>query len=591
MVAKRAAEARATHAEALSSDLTQAAREKVMGDDARAQAALPRRHRRRRPRHRHLATSPTSSTTRSPRPPRCTSTAPAAPAAPAVPGTAISLIHARELGNFYYLKLQYDTIVFRERFLPPADQLAAQRMEVKLDGISKRFPELVSPEWVLLARNLMADPRGERVIGLLLERAMKQPPPQPQLEDGERPPVEAAAEGEAPRADLSPRTYESREGEERRDARPEYRERRDREDRFGRRDRDDRRDRRDRRPDREDRFGRRRDEERLRGDEERPRRDDDRPRSDDARRADERPRDEERAPRTDERPRGDELPRSEEERARRADERPRRDDDRTGPAGTTIAGPAAMMTAGPAGTTNAGPAATRSAARVATTTAGPAATTSVPAANLRPRARKPASPAPPKPPRPRRWPRPLVTWSRAQARPARRSRTAQARDIPPSRRGRLGDRGRFVQWPHIEPGVRAAAADAAEVDGSSELAPVPADLVATPGETGDHVGAARALRSTRPASGASGGASGGGVAASAARRPGRTSRSGAASPEDEGDDEAGEAEAPAGEAVPEASSGEPSLGPGGRKRRRKRRGRLGPREPASSPPPRSWSRR
>nr|WP_276603303.1 DEAD/DEAH box helicase [Nannocystis pusilla] len=248
-------------------------------------------------------------------------------------GTAISLIHARELGNFYYLKLQYDTIVFRERFLPPADQLAAQRMEVKLDGISKRFPELVSPEWVLLARNLMADPRGERVIGLLLERAMKQPPPQVQAEDGERPAAEAApVDGEAPRADLSPRTYESREGDERQAGRPEYRERRDRDDRFGRRrDRDDRRDRRDRRPERDERFGRRRDEERLRSDEERPRLDEQQqqPRGDDERRADERPRDEERPRRDDERPRrDDERPRRDDERPRRADdERPRRADD------------------------------------------------------------------------------------------------------------------------------------------------------------------------------------------------------------------------------------------------------------------------
>ncbi|MDC0667512.1 DEAD/DEAH box helicase [Nannocystis radixulma] len=499
-------------------------------------------------------------------------------------GTAISLIHARELGNFYYLKLQYDTIVFRERFLPPADQLAAQRMEVKLDGISKRFPELVSPEWVLLARNLMADPRGERVIGLLLERAMKQPPPQPQLEDGERPPVEAAAEGEAPRADLSPRTYESREGEERRDARPEYRERRDREDRFGRRDRDDRRDRRDRRPDREDRFGRRRDEERLRGDEERPRRDDDRPRSDDARRADERPRDEERAPRTDERPRGDELPRSEEERARRADERPRRDDDRR-PRRDDDRRPRRDDDRRPRRDDE------RRSRRDEERRSRRDDDRRPRRDDERPRREFEA-------PRPQAGePRPAEAAASAPvAAPAgdlvqstgetgAPIRTAQARDIPPSRRGRLGDRGRFVQWPHIEPGVRAAAADAAEVDGSSELAPVPADLVATPGETVDHVGAASSLafdeaserrkrrRKRRRRRGERG------------EETGPNLEAGAALPEDEGDDEAVEAEAPAGEAVPEASSGEPSLGPGGRKRRRKRRGRLGLESPRPSPAP------
>jgi superfamily II DNA/RNA helicase len=81
-------------------------------------------------------------------------------------GIALSLINPREIGNFYYLKLQYSSIVFSERHLPPAEQLAAERTEYKLDGISKRFPELVSPEWVLLARSLMTDPRGERVIAL-----------------------------------------------------------------------------------------------------------------------------------------------------------------------------------------------------------------------------------------------------------------------------------------------------------------------------------------------------------------------------------------------------------------------------------------
>jgi superfamily II DNA/RNA helicase len=91
-------------------------------------------------------------------------------------GIAISLINPREIGNFYYLKLQYASITFSERTLPPAEQLAAERTEFKLDGISKRFPELVSPEWVLLARSLMGDPRGERVIALLLERAMRQAP-------------------------------------------------------------------------------------------------------------------------------------------------------------------------------------------------------------------------------------------------------------------------------------------------------------------------------------------------------------------------------------------------------------------------------
>jgi len=166
-------------------------------------------------------------------------------------------------------------------------------------------------------------------------------------------------------------------------------------------------------------------------------------------------------------------------------------------------------------------------------------------------------------------------------------RHSEVRYIPIDRRGRLGDRGRFVQWPHIEPGVSAAAAQAAvEVDATSEPAPVPTDMVATPGDATDHVGAATTTQSFDEAS---------------ERRKRRRKRrrrrgergdetapnveAGGVLPDDEGDDEAGEAEVSAGEAVSEASSGEPSLAPGGRKRRRKRRGRLdgGPR-PAAPPP-------
>ncbi|WP_143140103.1 DEAD/DEAH box helicase [Nannocystis exedens] len=476
-------------------------------------------------------------------------------------GTAISLIHARELGNFYYLKLQYDTIVFRERFLPPADQLAAQRMEVKLDGISKRFPELVSPEWVLLARNLMADPRGERVIGLLLERAMKQPPPQPQAEDGERPAAEAAGgEGEAPRADLSPRTYEPRDGEERPGGRPEYRERRDRDDRFGRRrDRDDRRDRRERRPERDERFGRRRDEERLRSDDERPRLDEQQPRGDEERRADERPRDDDRPRRDDDRPRrDDDRPRRDDDRRPRRDDdrRPRRDDDRRSRRDDDRR-PRRDDERRPR----------RDDERLRRDAEAPRARV----AEAQPAEAAPAVPA--------------LAPVAAPAVDLVQSTGETPRWIPFGLRGRRGDRGRFVQWPHIQPGVRAAApAGAVELDASSQPAPVPADMVATPGATGDLIGTATPGQSFDEAS-----------ERRKRRRKRRRRRGGAgdeAAPvveaggvEDEGDDESGEAEAPAGEAVPEVRNGEPGLAPGGRKRRRKRRGRPGLEGPRPAAPP------
>jgi len=160
-------------------------------------------------------------------------------------GVAISLINPREIGNFYYLKLQYSSIHFAERSLPPAEQLTAERTEFKLDGISKRFPELVSPEWVLLARSLMADPRGERVIALLLERAMRQAPrPEPLLDLGEGDETGASPAAEIPSGNpevLERETRDLREGREPREPREprEYRDRGDRGDRprFGDRDR------------------------------------------------------------------------------------------------------------------------------------------------------------------------------------------------------------------------------------------------------------------------------------------------------------------------------------------------------------------
>ncbi|MCA9712154.1 MAG: DEAD/DEAH box helicase, partial [Myxococcales bacterium] len=85
------------------------------------------------------------------------------------PGVAISLIAPQELGNHYYLKLQYPSIEFEERSLPPAEEMARQRLENKLDQVSRLFPELVAPEWTLLARNLMSDPRGEQVVAYLLK--------------------------------------------------------------------------------------------------------------------------------------------------------------------------------------------------------------------------------------------------------------------------------------------------------------------------------------------------------------------------------------------------------------------------------------
>lgn len=102
-------------------------------------------------------------------------------------GVAISLIAPQELGRHYFLKLQYPSLKFEQRYLPSAEELEAQRAETKLDQISSRFPDLVSPEWTLLARNLMTDPRGEQVVAYLLSEAMTNRPVTGSSRDEENP--------------------------------------------------------------------------------------------------------------------------------------------------------------------------------------------------------------------------------------------------------------------------------------------------------------------------------------------------------------------------------------------------------------------
>ncbi|WP_181233768.1 DEAD/DEAH box helicase [Enhygromyxa salina] len=88
-------------------------------------------------------------------------------------GQALSIVSPLEFGSFYTLTKSYKSIQFTERKLPPADDLAATRTEVKLDRISHDYSQPVSPEWLLLARRLVEDPRGERVVAYLLHEAIE----------------------------------------------------------------------------------------------------------------------------------------------------------------------------------------------------------------------------------------------------------------------------------------------------------------------------------------------------------------------------------------------------------------------------------
>src|SRR5690606_29696283 len=88
-------------------------------------------------------------------------------------GGALSIVSPLEIGSFYTLTKSYKSIQFSERKLPPPGELAATRTEVKLDRISHDYSEPVSPEWLLLARRLTEDPRGERVVAYLLHEAIE----------------------------------------------------------------------------------------------------------------------------------------------------------------------------------------------------------------------------------------------------------------------------------------------------------------------------------------------------------------------------------------------------------------------------------
>ncbi|HEX2570294.1 MAG TPA: DEAD/DEAH box helicase [Polyangia bacterium] len=85
-------------------------------------------------------------------------------------GIAISLISPRELGNFYYLKLTYK-IRPEERTLPSEEELATrregERVERLAQDLGRRTP---AAEWRALARRLWASDNGEALVASLLEQ-------------------------------------------------------------------------------------------------------------------------------------------------------------------------------------------------------------------------------------------------------------------------------------------------------------------------------------------------------------------------------------------------------------------------------------
>jgi ATP-dependent RNA helicase DeaD len=119
-------------------------------------------------------------------------------------GVAISLVGPREIGAFYYLKLIYK-IRPHERELPSSTELATLREADRYREVLTAVAEEPSDEFRALARRLWAGNEGERVTGALLQRllaAAESTPAQPVESAAPRPAQSAAprpAQSAAPR--------------------------------------------------------------------------------------------------------------------------------------------------------------------------------------------------------------------------------------------------------------------------------------------------------------------------------------------------------------------------------------------------------
>jgi ATP-dependent RNA helicase DeaD len=86
-------------------------------------------------------------------------------------GVAVSLIGPREIGAFYYLKLIYK-IRPEERELPSAEELLTMQEGEQYERVVELVPEVPSQQYLSLARRLWQSVEGERVVGALLQRLL-----------------------------------------------------------------------------------------------------------------------------------------------------------------------------------------------------------------------------------------------------------------------------------------------------------------------------------------------------------------------------------------------------------------------------------
>jgi ATP-dependent RNA helicase DeaD len=129
-------------------------------------------------------------------------------------GVAISLISPRELGNFYYLKLTYK-IRPEERTLPSEAELQTLREGQYLDRLLHDFQNRKpASEFRSFLKRVTASEEGERLMALLLEQYLSHPPASTEQE-----PAHAHVHVHAP-AHAHPRREVHREAEPGRERRP-----------------------------------------------------------------------------------------------------------------------------------------------------------------------------------------------------------------------------------------------------------------------------------------------------------------------------------------------------------------------------------
>ncbi|HJK98005.1 MAG TPA: DEAD/DEAH box helicase [Polyangiaceae bacterium LLY-WYZ-14_1] len=82
-------------------------------------------------------------------------------------GTAVSLVSPQEIGNLYYLRLQYKVFPI-ERSLPTEGEERTRREADRVTLLEQAFPDTPPEIDLAVARRLMTHPQAERILGGLL---------------------------------------------------------------------------------------------------------------------------------------------------------------------------------------------------------------------------------------------------------------------------------------------------------------------------------------------------------------------------------------------------------------------------------------